>query len=107
MTVFLSLAGSLLLTLALELGLALFWRIPKRDLLLVLLANLLTNPVVVLCHTAVKLHWPAALLPATALLEITAVLVEGWLYATRGETRRPWAFSVCANLLSFTIGLLI
>lgn len=105
MSIFLSLAVSLLLTLALELGYALLWGVGRRDLPLVALANVLTNPVVVLCYTAAAVFIPRLLIPAVAVLEVGAVVVEGWLFHTRSDIRFPWAFGLCANLFSLTIGL--
>lgn len=91
----------------LELGLALLWGAGRRDLPLVALANVLTNPVAVLFHALAALFFPAALLPVTLALEAGAVLVEGRLFATRGGIRFPWGFALCANLFSFSVGLLI
>ena len=107
MNIFVSLAVSLALTLVLELGFALLWGAGKRDLPLVALANVLTNPVVVLCHTLAALFFPAALPPVTFALEAGAVLAEGRLFATRGGIRFPCGFSLCANVFSFSVGLLI
>ena len=64
------LAGSLALTLVLEELFALLWGLRgRRELTVVALVNVLTNPpVVLLCHTAVGLWgWPAA--PVTILLD--------------------------------------
>ena len=105
MSIFLSLAISLLLTLVLELCFALLWGVSRRDLPLVALANVLTNPVVVLCYTVVASFAPGLRIPAVAVLEAGAVVVEGWLFHTRSDIRVPWAFALCANLFSFTIGL--
>lgn len=107
MSIFLSLAVSLFLTLALELGFALLWGVGRRDLPLVALANVVTNPVVVLCYTVAASFAPRLLIPAAAVLELGAVAVEGWLFQTRGDIRFPWAFSLCANLFSFTVGLFL
>lgn len=108
MTLFLSLAGSLVLTLLIELAAALGWRVPRGDFALVVLANLLTNPAVVLCHALAVLWLPAGLLPVvTFVLEAAAITAEGWLYSTRSAIRAPWEFAVAANLLSFVIGLLL
>lgn len=107
MSIFVSLAVSLALTLVLESGFSLLWGVGKRDLALVALANVLTNPVVVLCHTLTAIFIPAALPPVTFILEAGAVLAEGRLFSTRGGIRFPWVFSLCANLFSFFIGLLI
>lgn len=106
MSIFLALAGSLMLTLLTELGFALLWGVGRRDLTLVALANVLTNPVVVLCYMAAASFIPGLLIPAVAVLELGAVAVEGWLFHTRSDIRFPWAFSLCANLFSFSIGLI-
>ena len=104
-----ALALSLLLTWALE-G-AFYWLLGRRkreDLLLCLLVNLLTNPPVVLCHllTQAFTSWP--LLPVMLALELTAVLVEGFVLKHMGEDfRRPYLFSLGANGFSFFVGLLL
>ena len=72
-----SLAVSLGLTVLLEEGFALCWGLRgRRELTVVALVNVLTNPAVVLArHTAVGLWgWPAP--PVTAALEALAVLAE-------------------------------
>lgn len=107
MSIFLSLAVSLFLTLVLELGFALLWGVNGRDLLLVALANVLTNPVVVLCYTLVDSFKPSLLIPAVAVLEAGAVVVEGWLFQTRSDICYPWSFALCVNLFSFIIGLIL
>lgn len=107
MDLFLSLAGSLALTLMVELAFALAWRAERRDLPAVALANLLTNPAVVLCHHAAAWYIPGLLTPVTLGLELDAVAVEGLVYSRRSRIIRPWAFSLCANTVSFLIGLLL
>ena len=107
MTIFLSLAVSLLLTLILELLFAAIWRVPREDLLLVVLVNVLTNPVVVLSHTLIAIYAPSILVPATVLLELAAFLTEGWFYTTRSRIPHPVLFSLCANLFSFLTGLVL
>ena len=95
-------ALSLGLTLILELALALVWGLRGRDLALCALVNVLTNPVVVLLHTL----FPAG--EVVLCLEAGAVLVEGAYYARYGaRVPRPWLFSLCANLWSYSMGLLI
>ena len=106
MELFLSLGVSLGLTLILELAFALVWRVERSDLPAVALANLLTNPVVVLCHHAAAWYVPKYLLAATLALELWAAGTEGVIYRRRSRIDRPWAFSVCANGLSFLSGLL-
>ena len=105
--IFASLALSLALTLIFELGFALLWGVERRDLPMVVLMNLLTNPAVVLCHRAAALWWPGTILGVTAALELGAVAAEGYLCRTRSRVRFPWAFALCVNLFSFTLGLLL
>lgn len=92
---------SLGLTLALELLFAWCWRIRRRDLLLVALANVLTNPAVVLVHG----QWGGSLWLGTVLPELAAVAVEAMVYL-RLENRiaRPVLFAVLANILSYSAG---
>lgn len=101
---------SLLLTLILELGYALFWGIrDKHDLRLAVLVNVLTNPVVVFTVYFVRfrrLHvhygW------VTLIMEVLAVVTEALLYRKHARTiRRPWLFSLSANAFSFAMGELI
>lgn len=107
MSLFFSLAGSLGLTLLLELGLALLWRVDRRDLLAVALANMLTNPIVVLCCHVTAWYAPGFRTAATLALELGAVLTEGLIYCRRSQIDRPMAFSLWANALSFFTGLLL
>lgn len=101
----LSLAVSLILTLALELAFALVWGLRGRDLGLVALMNVMTNP------AAVTLHFVMQRLPGwaspwwTVPLELLAVLAEG--LCCRGRVRHPWRFALLINLFSYSMGLLI
>lgn len=107
MALFLSLAGSLVLTLLLELGFALLWRVDRRDLPAVALANVLTNPIVVLCYHLAGWYAPGFRAAATLALELGAVLAEGLVYCRRSQIDRPMAFSLWANAFSFFTGLLL
>ena len=100
-----TLALSLALTLILEGLFALLWGVrSRRDYLLLLAANALTNPAVVLFHCLVSDS--AA---AVAVSEALAVLAEAALYRRFGsEKLRPaLLFSLCANVFSFCCGLLL
>ena len=103
------LAGSLALTLVLEELFALLWGLRgRRELTVVALVNVLTNPpVVLLCHTAVGLWgWPAAVV--TAVLETAAVLVEWRCYRLcSDQLQRPLLFALLANLFSYGAGRVI
>ncbi|MDR0889789.1 MAG: hypothetical protein LBM28_03965 [Oscillospiraceae bacterium] len=104
-----ALAVSLALTLALELGFYLLWyrrRFDKKDLLLLVAVNVLTNPpVVLLSYLALRYTGYEVL---TAPLEVLAVLTEGYLYKKYARNiPRPYAFSLAVNAFSFGIGLLL
>jgi len=104
-----ALAISLVLTLVFEIGF--FFITGKRnrkDLLLVILVNVLTNPIVVLLYwiSAYFTNWNLTLVKIP--LEIFAVLTEGFYYKKYGQTfKRPFLFSLAANAFSFTAGVLI
>lgn len=105
---FTALGVSLLMTLVLETGAALAAGKRRGAVRLVVLANLLTNPPVVLC----VLLWRNAALPLetllTAGLELLAVAAEAMVYsAWRKEFPHPWRFSLLLNLFSFGTGLLL
>jgi len=95
---------SLSLTLILELGFALCWGLrQKHDLIVVMLVNILTNPVVVLLYHTVPQTKDFVL-----LLELGAVLVEAFCYRFCSVTlRKPLLFSLCANLFSYGTGCVI
>lgn len=99
-----SLIVSLLLTLLFEGLLALLWGVrSRRDWLLLLLVNVLTNPAVVSLHRL----WGGGV-PVTAALEAGAVLAEALCYQKWGrETRPALLFSLCANCFSFFLGLIL
>ena len=100
---------SLLLTLIFEEGFALVWGLRgKRELGLVALVNVLTNPAVVLSYyTATGLgHWNAV--PVTIILEALAVLVEWRCYRAFSErVKRPFLFALLINLFSYGAGCVI
>jgi len=99
-----AMAISLALTLLLEGLLALLWGVRgRRDWLLLLGANCLTNPVVWVAHWGAGGGWAVV-----AALELAAVAAEWLLYRQWGESLRPaLLFSLCANGFSFCGGLLL
>ena len=104
-----SLAISLLLTIVLEAGFfLLIGKRDKKDLMLLLLVNVITNPVVVLSFWLVELYtdWNPYIMLIP--LELFAMLAEGYCYKKYGDCfRRPYLFSTAANTFSFGIGVLI
>ena len=104
-----SLAISLILTLALETGF--FFIAGKRnikDLLLLVMVNIITNPAVVLIYWLMimytDLHRAAIIVP----LELFAVFIEGRYYKKYGhDFKHPYLFSIAANAFSFGSGVII
>ena len=99
-----SLAVSLGLTLALEGLYGLLWRLKdRRDWLLLLTVNVVTNPIVVTLY-----HLVSGRCAFVAALEIAAVLAEWLAYRKWGRDTRPaFLFALCANCFSFFAGLLL
>lgn len=98
----LSLLLSLGLTEVFECGFACCTGKRSKALVLCALVNVVTNPPVVLL---------SRLLPGGRLLiaglELAVVAIEGLLYRYSGLFKRPFLFSLTANALSFSLGLLI
>jgi len=104
-----SLAFSLGLTVAIEAGFfLLIGKRDKKDLLLLVLVNVLTNPIVVLSFWLVSSYTNWNILIALVLLEAFAVLTEGFYYKKYGNVfPRPFLFALFANVVSFGAGALI
>lgn len=110
MLILVALVVSLILTLLLEESFAFLvglrgWKACKT----VAIANVLTNPMVVLLHYLVLIYMPSGyVLPITLLLEMVAVTVE-WLYYRyrMKELHHPFWFSLAANVFSYLTGCLI
>lgn len=90
-------AMSLGLTLLLELPVASLWGLRGRQLLTVLAANLMTNPLAVALHL-----WGLPQLP----IELGVVIAEGFAYS-RHLDKRPWLLAAVSNALSWGIGALL
>ena len=101
---------ALVCTLVLETGAAAALGVRKgSDLLYVVLANLLTNPVVsVLPFVAVSRFGYGAKLPVTAAAEIGAVLAEWLVYRRFLSFRRipPFLLSLLLNAFSYLTGVI-
>jgi hypothetical protein len=104
-----ALAVSLILTIALEAGF--FFLVGKRnkkDLLLLVLVNVLTNPIVVSSYWMAVLYTRWNRVAVTTLLELFAVSTEGFLYKKHGQDFGcPYLFSFAANAFSFGMGVLL
>jgi len=104
-----SLVISLILTVALESGFFLLTgKRDKKDLLLLVLVNVVTNPVVVLLYLLASFYTDWNLILVLIPLEIFAILFEGYCYNKYGrEFKRPYVFSAAANIFSYWMGVLI
>ena len=104
-----ALALSLLLTLLLEETFALIWGLRGwRELTVVALVNLLTNPAVVLLYhlSTGLLGWSPVWV--TAVLECAAVLIEWLCYRSCSEQlKHPFLFALLANVISYSAGCII
>ena len=109
---------SLAVTLILELAFSWFWKIrDKKELLLVIAANFMTNPAVTGCYYLAASQLLPAVWPETGslplkilkwTLEAAAVAAEALCYqACSRNIRRPWLFSAGANLFSYGTGALL
>jgi len=114
--------NALLIALAISLGLTIVFELVfffifflfakekwnRKDLLLVILVNTLTNPVVVLLYWIAfyNTNWNTVLIKIP--LEIFAVLTEGFIYKKKAENiKHPFIFSLAANAVSFTLGIVV
>ena len=81
----------------------------RRGQAVVLLANVITNPVLQCTLTAVSFFWsPSLYYYFLVPLEIAVVIVEGWLYKSTLQLKRnPFLLSLLLNAGSFFIGKLI
>jgi hypothetical protein len=80
----------------------------RRDLLLLCLMNVITNPVVVFLYHLTAEFTELNLNIVVLFLETAAILTEGVYYKSYGRTfRHPFLFTVCANIFSYGIGEII
>ena len=103
----LALVLALLLTEAIELSVCLLWGMRGRNLVFVVLANVLTNPLVNVLYALACLYTPIPRAVSLAVLEIAAVLAEWLVYRAATDAKRPFLVSLTANAASFAAGLLI
>ena len=104
-----SLVVSFVLTLALESSFFLvIGKRNRKDLLLLLLVNIITNPVVVLTYNILVFNIGFNRVLVIIPLEILAVLTEGFYYKKYGcDFKRPYLFSLSANAFSYFSGLIL
>lgn len=90
-------ALSLGLTLMIEVPIAWAWGLRGRELLTVLIANVMTNPLAVALHLSGIPQLP---------IELGVVLAEGFAYSRHFE-KRPWLLALVSNAISWGLGLIL
>ncbi|MGN0587251.1 MAG: hypothetical protein ACI4JF_08195 [Oscillospiraceae bacterium] len=105
-TLLLSMAISLLLTIAVEVTVGYILGARKKQLIIILAVNLLTNPAVNALYHALNLYTDIHKAVIMAALEISAVTAE-WIIYSRNEFKRPLVFSVILNAASYFTGVLL
>ncbi len=101
---------SLSMTIIIEVGTALILKYRKRDLVNVLLVNILTNPLLNSVIVGINYYYGLkARSIALIILEILVVLIEGMIYQKYLERRKinGYILSLILNVSSYGLGLLI
>ncbi len=100
---------SLVLTLLLEWIAALIFKLKGRDIGLFLLVNLLTNPAAVFLNIMLCAIFPYISALAWQIpIELAVIAAEGIIYVKLSRSlHQPWLFAVCANVFSYTFGMII
>ena len=104
---------SLSVTLLIEGLIAFWWGLRgKKSFLLVLLVNVLTNPLAVLVYWLYQVYAGAHSLPVQVIIELAVVIVEAYIYKSFAEDDRfriprPIGLAIVANVLSWGIGRLM
>lgn len=108
-----SLVVSLLLTLIVETSFAYLFRVRKIDLLIVVLVNIATNPVLVTIENLIWLINDKVLMIILSLilwvvLEVLVVWIEGFAYKKLSLKSQfsPFKLSLYLNCISIVIGIL-
>lgn len=105
-----TLLTSFLLTIFTELIVGWLWKIRNRDgWYVILLVNLITNPVLVMARIwGYYFFSPMILQWMTVFLEIVIWYLEGFLYSKKLNCcRHPYLLAITANAASYGCGLLI
>ena len=104
---------SLILTIAIELAIALLFGMRmQKNILLVVLVNVFTNPPAVLCNWLCRLYLPVyhkaevQLAIEAAVITVEALIYSGFAKDEGWQIRRPVLFSLTANGCSWLLGVL-
>lgn len=80
----------------------------RKEICLVILVNVLTNPIVVFTVYMMHIYLPDAVRPVTAVMEVLAVVTEALIYQKCSRNiRHPWLYSLFANAFSYGVGLFL
>ena len=105
------LINALIITIVIELSLALILKVRvKKDIINIILVNIVTNPIVVLFPYLVGLrHDITYRYILLAILEIFAFLFEGYIYKKYLKYNKinPYILSLILNIASYTLGNII
>lgn len=111
MMLILSLIISLILTLVIELIVSAILGIKdKYDIKIIIIANFITNPLVVyIANCLILLNNTSIYIIAIALLEILAIIIEFLIYkkCLKFNEKSPLVISTINNIVSFSLGLII
>lgn len=100
-----ALLPSLLLTEIFELPFAWLWGAKKKDLLVVMLMNILTNPLVVMWHYST---WQTGFVISTVLPELAAIVTEATILRIFAKnTPYPVLLGIFINLFSYSAGVVL
>lgn len=100
---------SLLLTIVFELLFFILIGIrDRKNMLLVCLVNIITNPPVVLSYYLITTYTNINNSYVKIILELAAILTESYYYKTYAlKLKHPYLIAISANIVSFTIGEMI
>ena len=98
---------SLSLTIIFETVLALLWGVrQKRDILLIVLANIVTNPVAVTLYYFFCKYLGLRFM--VVLIELGVVIIEALIYEHRAsDIKKCLWFSAAANIASYGLGYIL
>lgn len=98
---------SLLLTEVIEVLFAIAARVKsRRELMLIFLMNVVTNPPVVLITRLCRYAFGTKIYILALAAEIPVVIAEGLMYSKYSKNvKRPFVFAAAINVTSFSLGL--
>ena len=104
------LVGYLLLTIILEVSLSFLLGLRKKDIIYVVLVNVLTNPILNVVNVyCTILYLKNGYIISLVILEILAFIIEGLIYkkVLTYKKIKPMILSLILNVFSFGIGYII